>query len=115
MLYTISSRKCHFASVILYYSVVFYSTGCTSVDSGEEATKHLKAFIGEHYHASEEPVFPALWRTYNECQFVDDEGNVRSFSMLISLADIWQFQSTGDVLFYKNRKGQFATTVDAQG
>ncbi|KAH8108807.1 fatty acid desaturase-domain-containing protein [Phellopilus nigrolimitatus] len=54
---------------------------------GEEATGYLRRFIGEHYHQSDEPVFNALWRTYNECQFVEDEG---------------------DVLFYKNKKGQYA-------
>ncbi|TFK53232.1 hypothetical protein OE88DRAFT_1626954 [Heliocybe sulcata] len=53
--------------------------------NGEEATKYLKEFIGEHYAYSNKPVFSALWHNYNECQFVEDEG---------------------DVLFYKNRKGE---------
>ncbi|KAG7095521.1 hypothetical protein E1B28_006259 [Marasmius oreades] len=52
---------------------------------GEEATQHLKAFIGNHYSYSEKPVFAALWDNYNECQFVEDKGNV---------------------LFYRNKKGQ---------
>ncbi|KLO06403.1 hypothetical protein SCHPADRAFT_917541 [Schizopora paradoxa] len=51
---------------------------------GQEATKYLKEFIGEHYHRSSDYVFPALWKTYKECQFVEDKG---------------------DVLFYKNMKG----------
>ncbi|KAL0071161.1 hypothetical protein AAF712_001721 [Marasmius tenuissimus] len=52
---------------------------------GEEATEHLKAFIGTHYAYSQKPVFKALWDNYNDCQFVEDEGNV---------------------LFYRNKKGQ---------
>ncbi|KAM5531366.1 hypothetical protein V8D89_014959 [Ganoderma adspersum] len=52
---------------------------------GEEATQYLEAFIGEHYHRSEKPVFKALWDNYNDCQFVED---------------------AGDVLFYRDKKGQ---------
>ncbi|KAI0080453.1 hypothetical protein K474DRAFT_1682623 [Panus rudis PR-1116 ss-1] len=52
---------------------------------GPEATEHLKAFIGDQYHYSDKPVFKALWDNYNDCQFVDN---------------------TGDVLFYRDRRGQ---------
>ncbi|TFK21586.1 delta 12 fatty acid epoxygenase [Coprinopsis marcescibilis] len=52
---------------------------------GPEATKYLKSFIGQHYHYSDAPVFSTLWKNYNECQFVEDEGNV---------------------LFYRNKKGK---------
>ncbi|KAF8877269.1 hypothetical protein BD779DRAFT_1804031 [Infundibulicybe gibba] len=52
---------------------------------GPEATQHLKAFIGDHYVTSDVPAFKALWNNYNKCQFVEDEG---------------------DVLFYRDRKGQ---------
>ncbi|KAF8875927.1 fatty acid desaturase-domain-containing protein [Infundibulicybe gibba] len=52
---------------------------------GPEATQHLKAFIGDHYVTSDVPAFKALWSNYNKCQFVEDEG---------------------DVLFYRDRKGQ---------
>lgn len=52
---------------------------------GPEATKYLKEFIGDHYRFSNKNVFKALWDTYNECQFVEDEG---------------------DVLFYRNKHGQ---------
>ena len=48
----------------------------TRSDHGAEATQYLRAFIGEHYHYSEKPVFKALWDNYNECQFVEDTGNV---------------------------------------
>ncbi|KAF7798233.1 hypothetical protein EIP86_009450, partial [Pleurotus ostreatoroseus] len=40
---------------------------------GPEATEYLKAFIGDHYHYSEASVFKALWESYNDCQFVEDE------------------------------------------
>ena len=43
-------------------------------DHGEEATQYLRAFIGEHYHQSDKPVFKALWDNYNDCQFVEDTG-----------------------------------------
>lgn len=43
---------------------------------GPEATDYLKAFIGEHYNYSDKPVFKALWDNYNDCQFVEDEGDV---------------------------------------
>ncbi|TFK22249.1 delta 12 fatty acid epoxygenase [Coprinopsis marcescibilis] len=52
---------------------------------GPEATKYLKAFIGDQYVYSDTPVFKALWKNYNECQFVENEGNV---------------------LFYRNKKGE---------
>lgn len=52
---------------------------------GAEATQHLAAFLGDHYMRSSEPVFKALWDTYNECQFVENEG---------------------DILFYRNKKGE---------
>jgi hypothetical protein len=54
-------------------------------DNGKEATEHLKALIGDHYTSSDEYVFPTLWETYNNCQFVEDEG---------------------DIVFYRNKKGE---------
>jgi len=39
-----------------------------------EATKYLKAFLGEHYVSDDTPAFKALWRSYNSCQFVEDDG-----------------------------------------
>ncbi|OCH88036.1 hypothetical protein OBBRIDRAFT_813845 [Obba rivulosa] len=43
---------------------------------GPEATEHLKAFIGTYYRCSTKPVFRALWDNYNNCQFVDDDGDI---------------------------------------
>jgi len=44
--------------------------------NGPGATRHLKAFLGEHYVSSDTPAFRALWENYNRCQFVEDSGNV---------------------------------------
>ncbi|KZT41644.1 hypothetical protein SISSUDRAFT_1030999 [Sistotremastrum suecicum HHB10207 ss-3] len=55
-----------------------------------EATKHLKAFLGDGYIYSDEPTFKALWKSYTQCQFVDDEG---------------------DVVFYRNSRGETAMRV----
>lgn len=52
---------------------------------GPEGTEYLKKFIGEHYNWSDKPVFSALWDNYNNCQFVEDEG---------------------EVLFYRNKEGK---------
>ncbi|KZT32609.1 hypothetical protein SISSUDRAFT_526767 [Sistotremastrum suecicum HHB10207 ss-3] len=57
----------------------------------EEATKHLKALIGDYYLYSDEPVFQALWRSFTECQFVEDDG---------------------EVLFYRNSKGESIVEVE---
>jgi len=58
--------------------------------SGEEATTHLKAVLGPHYHHSDAYVFRVLWHNYNFCQFVDDEG---------------------DFIFYRNRQGKTAGEI----
>ena len=48
-------------------------------DHGAEATKYLRAFIGDHYVRDDAPVFKALWQTYNDCQFVDNEGGAHPY------------------------------------
>ncbi|KAA1474449.1 hypothetical protein DENSPDRAFT_824363 [Dentipellis sp. KUC8613] len=52
---------------------------------GAEATQYLREFIGEHYMFSDKPVFKALWDNYNNCQFVEDDG---------------------DILFYRDKTGR---------
>ncbi|KAL4247528.1 hypothetical protein ABKN59_007340 [Abortiporus biennis] len=69
---------------VAHYHVIHHFFPKMPFYHGPEATEYLKKFIGEHYHYSDKPVFKALWDNYNECQFVDDEG---------------------DVLFYRNKKG----------
>ena len=71
-------------------------------DHGPEATKYLKAFIGDHYAYSDMPVFQALWRNYNECQFVENTGA----SIVCAFHALTQRASTGDILFYRNKKGE---------
>ncbi|KAI0828162.1 linoleoyl phosphatidylcholine delta-12 acetylenase [Trametes gibbosa] len=70
---------------VAHYHVVHHFFPKMPFYHGAEATKHLRAFLGEHYHYSEKPVFKALWDNYNDCQFVEDRG---------------------DVLFYRDRKGR---------
>lgn len=74
MSYTISSLKCHGVSLDFLDRVFGFHSNHAYIDHGAEATQHLAAFLGDHYMRSSEPVFQALWNTYNECQFVDDEG-----------------------------------------
>lgn len=40
----------------------------SSTDHGEEATKALKAKLGEHYHSSTENIWVSLWKTYRTCR-----------------------------------------------
>ncbi|THU84748.1 linoleoyl phosphatidylcholine delta-12 acetylenase [Dendrothele bispora CBS 962.96] len=70
---------------VAHYHVIHHFFPKMPFYHGEEATQHLKAFIGDHYVSSDEPVFKALWDNYNNCQFVENEG---------------------DVLFYRDRKGE---------
>jgi hypothetical protein len=53
------------------------------LDHGQEATEHLKIFIGNQYVYSDKPVFSALWDSYNACQFVEDEGE--TFYQVVSI------------------------------
>ncbi|CAG8479852.1 4952_t:CDS:2 [Diversispora eburnea] len=42
----------------------------------EEATKHLTKVLGSYYLFDDTPIFKALWRNYNECHYIEDEGDV---------------------------------------
>ncbi|ELU40160.1 sugar transporter [Rhizoctonia solani AG-1 IA] len=72
-------------------------------DHGAEATQYLSAFLGGHYMHSSEPVFQALWNTYNECQFVEDEGVYFKVTWENSMLN---FILLGNVLFYRNKRGE---------
>uniref|UniRef100_D8Q6U0 Fatty acid desaturase domain-containing protein n=1 Tax=Schizophyllum commune (strain H4-8 / FGSC 9210) TaxID=578458 RepID=D8Q6U0_SCHCM len=72
---------------VAHYHVVHHFFPKMPFYHGEEATKYLRAFIGEHYAYSEKPIFEALWESYNQCQFVEDEGSI---------------------LFYRDRQGRAA-------
>ncbi|TFY64235.1 hypothetical protein EVJ58_g2769 [Rhodofomes roseus] len=70
---------------VAHFHVIHHFFPMLPFYNGAEATGYLKTFIGDHYRYSDKPVFQALWESYNDCQFVEDEG---------------------DVLFYRDRKGQ---------
>ncbi|KZT74047.1 hypothetical protein DAEQUDRAFT_682821 [Daedalea quercina L-15889] len=70
---------------VAHFHVIHHFFPMMPFYNGAEATQHLKAFIGDHYRYSDKPAFRALWETYTNCQFVEDEG---------------------DILFYRDRKGQ---------
>lgn len=70
---------------VAHYHVIHHFFPQLPFYNGEEATQHLKAFIGEHYASSDQNPFTALWESYNNCQFVEDEG---------------------DVVFYRNKQGE---------
>ncbi|CAG8725115.1 12174_t:CDS:2, partial [Dentiscutata heterogama] len=40
----------------------------------EEATIYLKKVLGSYYIFDNTPIFKALWRSYNQCRFIEDEG-----------------------------------------
>jgi len=49
-----------------------------------EATEAIKNYVGEYYMKSDENFLVSLWKSYRECRFVEDKG---------------------DVLFFKNSRG----------
>src|ERR1700733_6707854 len=46
---------------VAHYHVVHHFFPQMPFYNGEEATRYLQAFIGEHYHRSSKPVFQELW------------------------------------------------------
>jgi len=41
-----------------------------------EATHHLKKVLGKYYLEDKTPILVALWKTWNTCHYVNDEGDV---------------------------------------
>lgn len=41
----------------------------------QEATEHIRAFLGEYHLSDPTPILPALWRSYNCCLYVEDSGS----------------------------------------
>ncbi|KAL0093783.1 delta-12-fatty acid desaturase [Phycomyces blakesleeanus] len=56
----------HYISTIPHYHCV-------------EATKHIKAVLGEHYMSDNTPIPKALIDTWIKCRFVEDKGGVRFY------------------------------------
>lgn len=69
---------------VAHYHVIHHFFPKMPFYHAPEATKYLKAFLGEYYMYDDTPAFKALWRNYNFCQFVEDDGGV---------------------VFYRNREG----------
>jgi len=42
----------------------------------QEATKHLKKVLGKYYLTDDTPILKALWKSWNTCHYVDDEGGI---------------------------------------
>jgi len=42
----------------------------------QEATLHIKRVLGEYYMQDNTPIARALWRSWKDCQYVEDEGEV---------------------------------------
>ncbi|OZJ04353.1 Delta(12) fatty acid desaturase [Bifiguratus adelaidae] len=42
----------------------------------EEATRHIQKALGKSYYRDNTPIPLALWRSFTECKFVEDEGDV---------------------------------------
>ena len=41
-----------------------------------EATHYIKKALGKHYQADMTPIAVALWQSWKQCRFVEDEGDV---------------------------------------
>eukprot|EP01120_Amphizonella_sp_Union-15-10_P006903 TRINITY_DN2285_c0_g1_i1.p1 TRINITY_DN2285_c0_g1~~TRINITY_DN2285_c0_g1_i1.p1 ORF type:complete len:400 (-),score=45.67 TRINITY_DN2285_c0_g1_i1:26-1225(-) len=48
----------------------------------EEATKHLIKVLGPYYIFDDTPIFKALWRNFNDCRYIDDEGDIVFYKRL---------------------------------
>lgn len=42
----------------------------------QEATEHIRAFLGSYYMSDPTPIVNALWRSYNCCRYIEDVGDV---------------------------------------
>jgi len=45
----------------------------------QEATEAMKKVLGPYYLQDKTPIAKALWRSYNTCQFVEDDGDIVFF------------------------------------
>ncbi|EAU82982.2 delta-12-fatty acid desaturase [Coprinopsis cinerea okayama7 len=59
--------------------------------NGPEITKRIKAVLKDDYNYDSTPSFYALYRSFTQCLFVDDDG---------------------DIIFYKNKEGKAVREVD---
>jgi len=80
----------YFLHDVAHFHVIHHFFSKMPFYHGEEATFYLRQLLGKNYMFSDESIWRALWTSYNECQFVEDEG---------------------DILFYKNKKGDIASSI----
>ncbi|PPQ72062.1 hypothetical protein CVT24_008290 [Panaeolus cyanescens] len=78
---------------VAHYHVIHHFFPKMPFYHGPGATRYLKAFIGDHYHRSNEPIWQALWNSHIKCVFVDNEGSV---------------------IFYRDKKGHAARRAPDQ-
>ncbi|KAF5309307.1 hypothetical protein D9611_014406 [Ephemerocybe angulata] len=71
----------------------FFLRAPFSPDNGPQITSRIKAVLGEDYNYDSTPSFYALYRSFTQCLFVEEDG---------------------DIVFYKNRKGEAARVVDPE-
>ncbi|KAJ7484450.1 delta-12 fatty acid desaturase [Mycena latifolia] len=69
----------------IFSSIPFYNQ--------PEVTKQLKIILGDDYNCDSTNCFRALYRSFTECTFIEDEG---------------------DIVFYKNREGKVARYTDTE-
>jgi len=48
----------------------------------EEATIHLKKILGDYYLTDKTPIMKALWKAWNSCHYVEDEGDILYYKQL---------------------------------
>lgn len=110
---TILSLPSLTVSVIPLYLLSLHSlTLSPLLDNGERVTQALKKVLGEDYNYDSTNTFRALYRSFNECVFIEDEGMSRRFQLFsvfccVShlLASLTLFGSAGDVVFYNDKTG----------
>lgn len=55
----------------MFHEIPFYHA--------QEATEAIKAVLGPYYLHDPTPVHKALYRSFKECRFVEDEGDILMF------------------------------------
>ncbi|KAJ7701503.1 delta-12 fatty acid desaturase [Mycena rosella] len=77
----------------IFSSIPMSPNSHAMTDNQPEVTKQLKEILGEHYNSDSTNCFRALYRSFTECTFIEDEG---------------------DIVFYKNRLGKTGRYTDAE-
>lgn len=62
-----------------------------------DATEALKKFLGQHYQQTDENMFYSYWRSFRECVFIEDGGDVLFFKNSAGLAKMVPVEEGGNV------------------